>query len=301
MKGHETLNVPWIKFAVAAGAVASALVCEMGCQRRADSVSMADARALPSDQRSTDRPLIVSAAASTKEVMEELAQQFQAANGVKVVLNFGGSNTLATQIINGAPADLLLSASMEWITAVAEAGMIQRQIVLLENALVIIVPPGNPAGVRQPSDLLGESVQHLALAGETVPAGRYADQALRATGQLERLAVAGKIARGQDVRVALSYVERGEAEAGIVYATDAQSSMNVELVYTFDAVVHEPIQYGLAHIAQQPPHPAADAFFDFLASDAAAEAFRRRGFRRATPHDPLSEAPSDKAQQAGRP
>jgi molybdate transport system substrate-binding protein len=229
---------------------------------------------------SASKPLIVSAAASTKEVIEELSDRFESQSGFRVELNLGGSNTLATQIINGAPVDLFLSASSEWITAVAQAGLVVEQLVLLENSLVIVTPRGNPGAVGQPNDLLRDSVEHIALAGETVPAGRYADQALRAAGLDKPSSSANKIVRGQDVRVALSYIERGEAEAGIVYLTDACASGNVDVVYTFDTSMHEPIHYGLAKITRVPPHPAAEQFYRFLISDAADEAFLRRGFRR---------------------
>jgi molybdate transport system substrate-binding protein len=221
----------------------------------------------------------VSAAASTKEIIEELAARFERQMGGTVHVNLGGSNALAAQIIQGAPADLFLSASSEWATAVADAGLVARQAPLVANTLVIVTPKGNPAGIREPGDVAREAVRHIALAGETVPAGRYADQALESLKLLESLTEERKIVRGQDVRVALSYVERGEAEAGIVYATDARANKNVEVVYTFDSSAHDPIEYILVTLKHAEENPMAARFAEFLQSDEAEATFELHGFR----------------------
>jgi molybdate transport system substrate-binding protein len=163
------------------------------------------------------------------------------AQGIEVVVSSGASNTLATQIIEGAPADLFLSASTEWADSLRSKGLAIEARNLLGNSLVIAVPGGNPAGVKSPGDLAGEAVKKLALAGENVPAGKYAEQALRSAGLGEQLKT--KIVRGQDVRMTLGFVERGEVEAGIVYATDVKLSRAVETAYRFDPGMHDPIVY----------------------------------------------------------
>jgi molybdate transport system substrate-binding protein len=241
----------------------------------------------PAEQgQATNRPIIVSAAASTREVLEELARQFEKERGVQVRLNLGGSNALAAQILHGAPADLFLSASPEWVAAVADAGLVESQAPLLVNTLVIVVPSNNPAGVHVPRDLLRENVKHVALAGEMVPAGKYADQALRSLDLLEPLSTSGKIVRGQDVRVTLSYVERGEAEAGIVYATDARISERVVVAYTFAPDTHDPLIYVLAQLKHNQPNPVSAEFAAFLQSSRAAESFESRGFGRPAAKNP---------------
>ena len=141
------------------------------------------------------------------------------------------------QISEGAPAQLFLSANEKWADFVKEKGLAQDTKVLLGNSLVIVVPQGNPAGVKQPKDLTNAQVKRIAVAGPTVPAGIYARQALKKLNIWDGLEENKKIISGENVRVTLTYVERGEAEAGIVYATDAHgSSKQVEVVYTFDPV-----------------------------------------------------------------
>src|SRR6185369_14082380 len=116
---------------------------------------------------------------------------------------------------------------------------------LLTNNLVLVVPKGNPGGVSKPEELTGEAVKHVALAGPAVPAGIYGRQSLKKLGLLETLEKRTKIVVGDDVRVTLTFVERGEAEAGIVYDTDARITDKVEVVHTFAPSTHDPIRYPL--------------------------------------------------------
>ena len=118
---------------------------------------------------------------------------------------------------------------------------------LLTNQLVIVVPSGNPGDVREPKDLLSDKVKKIALAGEKVPAGMYAEQALTKLDLLPQLTAAQKIVRGQDVRNTLSFVERGEAEAGIVYSTDVRIASGVTTAHEFDASLHDEIVYVLVY------------------------------------------------------
>lgn len=231
----------------------------------------------PSD-KIQPRPSVVSVAASTTDAMERFADRFHDQTGFEVKLNAGPSNGLATQILAGAPADVFLSASREWADKIDAAGQAAAQVDLLTNRLVVVVPRGNPAGVQKPDDLSSAAVKKLALAGENVPAGMYADQALTKLGLLEPLTAAGKIVRGQDVRAALGYVERGEAEAGIVYASDLRAASGVELAYAFDPALHEKIVYVLVLIKHDAANPVARKFYDFLQSADAKQVFADLGF-----------------------
>lgn len=233
--------------------------------------------------RSDSRTIVISAAASTKEPIEELARRFEESAKVKVQVNLGPSSGLATQIIEGAPADLFLSANEQWADELARHDLVGERVSLLTNRLAIVVPKGNPAGVEKPEDLLGEEVSKIALAGEKVPAGQYADQALTGLDLLVKLTEAGKIARGQDVRSALAYVERGEAEAGIVYTTDAAAAEQVEIAYEFDPAMHDKIVYVLVLVARDGKPAGSSAskaadFYAFLQSDTATAEFAKRGF-----------------------
>lgn len=225
-----------------------------------------------------DRVLIL-AAASTQDALEQVAEVLHERGGPRLTVSPAGSNALAQQIIAGAPGDLFLSANPAWADEVAKHGHAAETVPLLSGQLVLVVPAGNPANVQGPSDLLDERVRRLALAGEQVPAGMYAEQSLRARDLYEPLLESGRIVRGQNVRFALAYVERGEAEAGIVYASDAAVASNVQIVFTFDAEDHEPILYPLVLLKHGRDRPAVREVFEFLQSPEAGVIFEQFGFR----------------------
>jgi molybdate transport system substrate-binding protein len=248
------------------------------CSKTADAprdAPRAEPSPTPGAGESAPRTLIVSVAASTTEAMEALCEQFAHQSGVEVKVNPGPSNGLATQILAGAPADVFLSASREWADQVDGAGRAKDRVDLLTNRLVAVVPSGNPANVAAPEDLATDAVQKIALAGENAPAGTYADQALTKLGLLQGLVDAGKIVRGQDVRSALGYVERGEAEACIVYATDVRVAPGVEEAFAFDPELHDEIVYVLVLVED---NPAARELFEFLQSEPAEQTFEELGF-----------------------
>jgi molybdate transport system substrate-binding protein len=222
--------------------------------------------------------VLVLVAASTQDAVRAAADLFEQEQGAKIRLNADASSSLGLQIANDAPGDLFLPAHEKWAEFVREKGYAHESCLLLGNSLVLVVPRGNPAHITGPADLTGPAVTHLALAGPTVPAGVYARQALKKLHLWDELDKHHKIASGEDVRVTLAYVERGEAEAGLVYATDAKISDRVETVYTFAASTHEPIQYPLVLLQAGAQKPAARQFYDFLQSPRAAEVFRRYGF-----------------------
>ena len=197
---------------------------------------------------------------------------------IAVQISTGPSNGLAQQILAGAPADVFLSASRQWATAITEAGLASETVELLTNRMVLIVPKGNPAGVQEPSDLASARVTRVAIAGENVPAGTYAEQALRNLKLLDLLQQSNKLARGSDVRVTLAYVERAEAEAGIVYATDARVSQQVEVVKELDPRSYDPVVYPVVLLKRIPERDAPRGFFDFLQSAKARAVFDHFGF-----------------------
>ena len=230
--------------------------------------------------QTSSEPVIVSAAASTKEVVETLAQQFQEQTRTDVKINTGPSNGLAAQVLAGAPADLFLSASQQWADEIQKGGQADAMVRLLTNRLVLVVPKGNPAHVHEPKDLLSAKVQKIALAGEKVPAGIYAAQALGKLGLLKQLQGDGKIVRGQDVRNALSYVDRGEAEAGIVYSTDVAAAPGSEIVYEFDPSLHDEIVYVLVLLKHGGSLPSVRKFYDFLQLPECDAVYMKFGFQR---------------------
>lgn len=223
--------------------------------------------------------LTVLVAASTADAVSEIAEQYQRQHpNVRIRISAGPSNALAQQIIAGAPAALFLSANNRWSDALAEQQFVKSRVDLLTNSLVLIVPKENPAAIDSLSDLVDQSAIRIALAGENVPAGIYARQALETAGCYNRLVQAGAIVRGTDVRVALTYVERAEVDAGIVYRTDAKASAKVKIVAELDPQSYEPVVYPLVLLKRQNDTAAAEMFFNYLQSSSALTIFQTHGF-----------------------
>lgn len=236
--------------------------------------------------------LMLLAAASTTDAVEEIAGSFTKETGIPVQVSIGPSNGLAQQVIAGAPADVFVSASQKWADALRQAELTREIRPLLANRLVLIVPAGNPGGVKSPDDLLSDRVQRIALTGENTPAGTYSDAALRSLGLLEQLQAAGKIARGHDVRATLGYVEQGEAEAGMVYATDARVSQSIEVVTEIDPRHYPAIVYPAVLLKKESAIPQARQLFDYLSTPQAAAIFRRHGFTPLEGTAPIDASPA---------
>ncbi len=228
-----------------------------------------------------EEELTLFAAASMTDAMTAAAAAYSAAGGPPVKLAFASSSTLAKQIENGAPADLYIAADETWMDYLEKRALLAAgtRFDLAGNALVLIAPPASalnivPAPGFDLAGALGDG--RLALGDPAhVPAGRYAQAALESLGVWE--AVLPKTVFAGDVRAALAFVERGEAAAGVVYATDAAISSSVRLVAVFPAKSHAPIVYPVAILAGH-DRPAARAFLAFLASEQAAAVLGGFGF-----------------------
>ncbi len=228
--------------------------------------------------------LNVFAAASLSDALREIALRYEATTGDRLRFNFASSSLLARQIREGAPADLFFSADELKMDELASAGLIvaETRRVMLSNSLVIIVAAEGGAAVSQPADLKGSSVRRLAL-GETntVPAGIYAREYLLSAGLWE--AVAPKVVALENVRAALAAVESGNADAGIVYKTDALTSKKVRIAHAVPAGEGPRISYPLAVVRDTRKRDAALRFAAYLASTEAMAVFRGFGFLPAEP------------------
>jgi len=232
-----------------------------------------------SEKQAIRQKLTVLAASSSVNAIEEVARLFELENPhVETRICSGPSNGLAQQIMAGAPADVFLSANKQWADVLSRDGLATETVELLTNRMVLIVPKGNPTGITGPSDLVDSKVSRVAIAGENVPAGIYAIQALQSLKIFDRLQTSKKLACGSDVRIALTYVARGEAEAGVVYATDARVSNRVEVVMELDPRSYEAVVYPAVLLNPASEKSVARDFFTFLLSPAAQEVFRRHGF-----------------------
>lgn len=231
----------------------------------------------------------VLAAASTADAIGHVARIFEDNTQIKVRISTGPSGGLAQQITAGAPADVFLSANNKWANAIVEAGLASETVELFTNRLVLVVPQGNPAGITDPKDLTSAKVSRVAIAGENVPAGIYAEQALRNLQLFDQLQQSRKLARGSDVRITLTYVEQAEADAGIVYATDARISTHVEVITALDPQSYDTVVYRAVLLKSAADKTPPVSFFDFLQSSAAQTAFGQYGF---TPSPPSPETES---------
>lgn len=228
--------------------------------------------------------LTASVAASLQNAMQELEPIFEREQpGVRLNFNFGGSGTLAQQIERGAPADVFVSAAPKPMDGLAAKGLLvagtRRD--LLRNRIVLIVPKQNP-GPNSFAELAGSSVKMLALGDPgSVPAGEYGRQVLQALHVWD--GVQSKLVLAKDVRQVLSYVETGNADAGIVYATDARESNAVRVAATAPEGTHAPIIYPAAVIQGSKNGEAARAFVEFLAGSTARSVYSRLGFTPVSP------------------
>lgn len=228
-----------------------------------------------------DQPVTIFAAASTMEAVNAVARAYEAGGRGAVRLVFAASSTLALQIARGAPADLFLSASTAWMDDLERRGVLEPQtrIDLLGNALVLIAPRESPLDLEiAPGFALAAALSERRLAmGDPahVPAGIYAKAALERLGVWSQ--VARRVAFLGDVRAALILVDRGEAAAGIVYASDTRVAPRVRVVGVFPADSHPPIVYPLAVVAGR-RGPAVMALYAYLRGPEARALFRARGF-----------------------
>jgi molybdate transport system substrate-binding protein len=223
----------------------------------------------------------VFAAASLKTALDGVSAAWKAETGHDTANTYAASSALARQIEAGAPADIFISADVDWMQYLSGRNLTVKdsEVKLLGNALVLVVPAGSTARLKIApgfalDTLIGDG--RLAVADvKAVPAGKYAKAALESLGVWPKLEA--RIAQAENVRAALKLVATGEAPAGIVYRTDAESEPQVKILDTFPEHTHPAITYPAA-ILSSSTTPAAAAFMDFLRSPTATEIFRTSGF-----------------------
>lgn len=223
--------------------------------------------------------VVVFAAASLRDVIDEIGGLYAEASGVEVVANFAGSNELARQIRASPQGDVFLSANEKWMDEVEAAGLLApgSRVALLSNRLVVVARDDSPYRVSEPGDLATLPYRHLVIANpEAVPAGIYARQWLESKGLWQ--ALADRVAPALDVRAALGLVETDPELIGIVYRTDAAASRRAEVLYQVPADEGPRIVYAAAAIAGGPDPANGLGLMEFLQGAEAAAAFERHGF-----------------------
>jgi molybdate transport system substrate-binding protein len=222
--------------------------------------------------------ILVAAAASLQNSMEELGKLYKAANpNITVTFTFGSSGTLQEQIEQGAPIDVFMSAALKQMTALEEKGLIlsDTKKELLENKVVLIVPKDSALDITGFEDIL--KAPTIALGDpESVPVGQYSEEIFTSLNMLDDVKKQANYAK--DVTEVLTWVSTGNAEAGVVYATDAMSSKDVTVIAEAPEGSTSKVLYPVAIVKDTKVEEAAKAFVDYLASDEALGVFEKYGF-----------------------
>jgi molybdate transport system substrate-binding protein len=232
------------------------------------------------DTQEPQQELTVSAAISLKDVLDKVAQRYRVERPDTVIhFNLGASGTLQRQIEQGAPVDVFISASEDQMNSLELKGLLlpgtRRDLV--KNAVVLIVPKGK-TGISSIQDLVQPEVKVIAIGEpQTVPAGKYAQEVLTHFHLYDQLKP--KFVLGKDVRQVLTYVITGNADAGIVYATDAMTTREVTVVATAPEDSHSPVIYPVAILKNSKEADEAKRFLDFLTGTKAQDVFQKYGFQ----------------------
>jgi len=228
--------------------------------------------------------LTVFAAASLKNVLDEISEDFTAATGLNVTVSLAGSSAIARQIGEGAPADVFISANPDWMDVLEKDGLIDpaSRFDLAGNRLALVAAagsaaiPGTVPEIGADFDLKGRlGSERLAMAFvKAVPAGMYGKAALESLGLWDK--VEAQVAQADNVRSALALVALGAAPLGVVYSSDAQAEPRVGIAGLFPQDSHPPILYPAAKVTGAAP--GADAYLAFLAGPEAARVLTEQGF-----------------------
>lgn len=220
----------------------------------------------------------VFAAASLTDSLKEVAATYEKDSGDKLFFNFAASNILAQQILAGAPADIFFSADEATMDALEKQNLIVKDTRkdLLGNSLVVITPV-HGLKISEPGSLLKPAIRHFSIGDpEAVPAGIYAKAWLVKAGFWE--ALKPKVVPAESVRAAMAVVESGNAEAGIVYKTDAATSKKVWIALSIPVAETPRIVYPAALLVDSRNKEAAMKFLSYLSGKAARETFEKFGF-----------------------
>ncbi|MEN6326155.1 MAG: molybdate ABC transporter substrate-binding protein [Syntrophomonas sp.] len=234
---------------------------------------------IPAPVKTSAQPveLTISAAASLTDAMKKIQEQYTVENpNIKLTFNFGSSGSLQQQIEQGAPADVFISAATKQMKALQDKKLIidDTNINLLKNRVVLVVPKSSDK-IKGFDDL--KNAKNIAI-GEpaSVPAGQYAKDVLTSIKSWDSLK--DKMVFAKDVRQVLAYVESGDAEAGVVYATDAKISDKVKVAALAEEWTHTPVVYPAAVVKSSKQADAAKAFLNYLSGDKAKAVFENYGF-----------------------
>lgn len=251
----------------------------IGCDRATENPTPLASSPVVTSPAPPTSTLTISAAASLKDALDEIKPLYsQQKSNIGLTYNYGASGSLQRQIEQGAPVDIFISAAKKQMDALQDKGLLLdgTRKELLKNEVVLIAAP-NITGITDFKGLTSDRVKKIAL-GEpkSVPAGQYAEQVLTSLNILSQ--IKSKVVYANDVRQVLNFVETGNAEAGIVYLSDAKSSNKVKTVATAPEKSHSPVVYPIAVLKSSKNPDAAKDFVQFLSGDKTKAVFEKQGF-----------------------
>ena len=255
--------------------LAAGMLTVAGCSPNTSSSSA-------SSKSSSAQPvsITIAAAASLTDVTKDIATQYKKiAPNVTLTFTYGASGALQTQIEQGAPVDVFMSAAAKQMDALDKEGLIDSgtRINLLENKLVLITPKNSTLGIKSFNDLAAANVKKIAIGDPaSVPAGQYANQVFTNLKIADQ--VKSKINMGTDVRQVLTWVESGNVDCGVVYATDAKTSDNVTVICEAPAGSCDKVVYPVAVVKSSKQATAAEDFIKYMQTSNAAALFTKYGF-----------------------
>lgn len=227
-----------------------------------------------------DVELLVSAAASLTDVLNELGDIYMEENSnVDIKFSYGSSGALQAQIEEGAPVDVFFSAAQKQMDALEEGGHIvsDTRKTLLINKVVLIAPVDSQLEIKSFEDLLKDDIEKIAIGDPSnVPVGQYSEEMFTNLNILDD--ITPKAVYATDVRTVLTWVESGEVDCGLVYATDAYTTDKVKIIAESPEGSHKEVSYPIAAIKDSKNLDAAKAFIDFLSTEEVAETFKKYGF-----------------------
>lgn len=222
--------------------------------------------------------LNVSAAISMKDSLLKIKERYEHENpGVAINFNFASSGTLQQQLEQGAPVDVFISAGQKQMTALEKKKLVGLSREVAGNELVLIIPAAANRAITGVEQLADPAFEKIAIGNpDTVPAGKYAEEALKNKGVLSQ--IKPKTVLAKDVRQVLAYVATGDVDAGFVYRTDANTLNKVKISYVVSSTLHSPIVYPAAVVETSANKVQAGHFIEFLCSDEATAVFEQYGF-----------------------
>ncbi|MET3618035.1 molybdate transport system substrate-binding protein [Peptoniphilus olsenii] len=238
------------------------------------------------EEKAKQKDLVVFAAASMTDVLEDLKTKYEEENNnVNLIFNFDSSGTLKTQIVEGADCDVFISAAQKQINELDPNNenyngkvSIQKdtRIDLLENKVTLVVAKGNAKNIDKFEDLNSDKVETIALGNEDVPVGQYSEEILKNLGIFEK--IQPKVTLGTNVREVASWVSENTVDAGIVYATDAKAYDLEVVAQADDSMLDNKVIYPAAVLDNSKNKEEAENFLEFLQTEEAAKVFEDAGF-----------------------